>query len=160
MKKLVGLSVIIMLFSLSISAQGQRQGERQKKGSEFTAEQRATLQTKKLALHLDLNDKQQKEIEKIMLKSAEEREIFRKENVKNKQDGTGLTSDERFERANKRLENQQVRKAEMKKILTEDQYEKWETMNQKSMRNGNKKKGNSKGNRSGKGSKKQFNNRG
>ena len=45
MKKLVGLSVIIMLFSLSISA--QRQGQRQNKNADFTPEQIAVLQTKK-----------------------------------------------------------------------------------------------------------------
>lgn len=156
MKKLVGLTVVIMLFSLTISAQGQRQQKR----ADFTPEQRASLQTKKLALRLDLNEKQQKEIEKIMLKSAEERQTFRTENRKNKQDGTGLTSDERFDRANMRLERQEVRKAEMKKILTEDQFEKWETINQKSMRSGNMKKGNSKGMKNSNGSKKQFNNRG
>ena len=158
MKKLVGLSVIIMLFSLSISA--QRQGQRQNKNADFTPEQIAVLQTKKMALRLDLDDKQQKEVQKMMLKSAEERQKFRAENQKNKQDGTGLTNDERFERANMRLTKQQAHKAEMKKILTKEQFEKWENSNRKAMKKGNMKKGKKQGSREGNGSKKQVNNRG
>ncbi len=158
MKKLVGLSVIIMLFSLSISA--QRQGQRQNKNADFTPEQIAVLQTKKMALRLDLDDKQQKEVQKMMLKSAEERQKFRAENQKNKQDGTGLTNDERFERANMRLTKQQAHKAEMKKILTKEQFEKWENSNRKAMKKGKMKKGKKQGSREGNGSKKQFNNRG
>lgn len=157
MKKLVGLTLVIMLFSLTISA--QRQGQRQQK-AQYTPEQRATIQSKKLALRLDLNEKKQKEVEKLMLKNAKEREQTRAAFQKNKQDGIGLTNDERFERENMRLTKQQAHKAEMKKILSENQFEKWETMNQKVMRNANKKKGNSKGNRSNKSSRKQLNNRG
>ena len=156
MKKLVGLTVVIMFFSLTIAAQGQRQQKR----TDYTPEQRATLQTKKLALRLDLNEKQQKDVEKLMLKNAEERQQLRTALQKNKQDGTGLTSDERFDRENMRLTRQQAQKAEMKKILTEDQYEKWETINQRSMRSGNMKKGNSKGARNSNNSRKQYNNRG
>ena len=149
-----------MFFSLTIAAQGQRQQKR----ADYTPEQRATLQSKKLALRLDLNANQEKAVEKLMLKSAEERATFRTENQKNKKDGTGLTNDERFEREKMRLEKQQAHKADFKKILTEEQFEKWETMNQRAMRKGdrNKKdgmrKGNSKGSRNNN-SKKQFNDR-
>ena len=157
MKKLVGLTLVVMLFSLSISAQGQRQ--RQNKNADFTPEQIAILQTKKMALRLDLNEKQQKEIQKMMLKSAEERQKFRTENQKNKQDGTGISSDERFERANMRLTKQQAHKAEMKKVLTKEQFEKWETSNRKAMKKGNMKKWEKQGTRKGNGSKKKFKNR-
>jgi hypothetical protein len=156
MKKLVGLTVVIMFFSLTVAAQGQRQQKR----TDYTPEQRATLQTKKLALRLDLTANQEKEVKKLMLKNAEERQELRTALQKNKQDGTGLTGDERFERENMRLTKQQSQKAEMKKILTEEQYEKWENFNQKALRNANKKKGNSKGTRNSNNSKKQYNNRG
>ena len=156
MKKLVGLTVIIMFFSLTITAQGQRQNKR----ANYTPEQRATLQAKKFALRLDLNANQEKQIEKLMLESAEERETFRAENMKNKQDGTGPTTEERFEREKMRLEKQQATKAEFKKILTEEQFEKWETIKKQAMRKGNREKGNSKGPKNSKnGSKKQFKNR-
>ena len=153
MKKIVGLSIVIMFFSLTIAARGQRQQKR----ADYTPEQRATLQTKKLALRLDLNANQEKDVKKLMLKYAEEREQLRNALQKNKQDGTGLTTDERFDRENMRLTRQQAHKAEMKKILTEEQYEKWDNFNQKAFRNANKKKGNSKGTRNGNGSKKQYN---
>ncbi|UMB53694.1 hypothetical protein MKD41_15345 [Lutibacter sp. A64] len=155
MKKLVGLTVIIMFFSLTTTAQGQRQNKR----ANYTPEQRATLQSKKLALRLDLNTNQEKQIEKLMLKSAEVRESYRAEHMKNKPDGTGPTADQRFEREKIRLEKQQATKAEFKKILTEEQFEKWETMKKQTMRKGNREKGNSKGSKNGRGSKKQFKNR-
>jgi len=157
MKKLVGLSIIIMMFTLTISA--QRQGQRQQK-AQYTPEQRATIQSKKLALRLDLNEKQQKEVEKLMLKNAKEREKTRAAFQKNKQDGTGFTNNKRFERENMRLTKQQAQKAEFKKILTEDQFKKWENFNQKNMRQSAIKRAKSKGIRKGNGSKKQFNNRG
>ncbi|UMB60230.1 hypothetical protein MHL31_14230 [Lutibacter sp. A80] len=160
MKKLVGLTVIIMFFSLTITAQGQRQNKR----ATYTPEQKATLQSKKLALRLDLNASQEKAVEKLMLKSAEERESYRTEHMKNKKDGTGLTSDERFEREKLRLEKQQATKAEFKKILTEEQFEKWETIKKQTMRKGNRDKGNrakgnSKESRNNKGPKKGSRNR-
>lgn len=155
MKKLVGLTVMIMFFSLTIAAQGQRQNKR----ANYTPEQIATLQSKKLALRLDLNEEQQKEVKKMMLKSAEERQKLRASFQKNKQDGTGFTRDERFERENMRLTRQQDHKAEMKKILTKEQFEKWGNFNRKSMRKATMKKGNKQGARKSNGSKKQFKNR-
>lgn len=155
MKKLVGLTVMIMFFSLTIAAQGQRQNKR----ANYTPEQIATLQSKKLALRLDLNEEQQKEVKKMMLKSAEERQKLRASFQKNKQDGTGFTRDERFERENMRLTRQQDHKAEMKKILTKEQFEKWGNFNGKSMRKATMKKGNKQGTRKSNGSKKQFKNR-
>jgi len=72
MKKLVGLSVIVILFSLTMNAQVKKGNKRQ--ASEFTSEQIATLQAKKMALRIDLDANQQKAVHKVLLKSAEERQ--------------------------------------------------------------------------------------
>ena len=58
MKKLVGLTVLIFLVSLTINAQNSKRGNRN--NSQFTPEQSATLQAKKMTLNLDLTEKQQK----------------------------------------------------------------------------------------------------
>lgn len=144
MKKLIGLTAIVILFSLTINA--QQKGNRMGKRADFTPEQTATLQVKKMALHLDLNAKQEKEIYNLNLKNAEERQIMRSEFQKNRQSGTPKTSEERFQQENIKLEKQIAHKAEMKKILTNEQFEKWDAMKSENMKNGQKrmdKKGNS-----------------
>jgi len=157
MKKLVGLTAIVILFSLTISA--QRQNERQGKRADYSPEQIATLQTKKMALRLDLNENQKKEVQKLTLKYAEERQQLRATLQKNKQDGTGLTSNERFERENMRLERQLAHKNSLKKILTDEQFEKWEATNKSNKRIGNKRMGYKQGFKKGDALRKQYKNR-
>ncbi|REE80362.1 hypothetical protein BX611_2004 [Lutibacter oceani] len=157
MKKLIGLTAIVILFSLTISAQGQNQ--RQGKRADFTPDQMATLQTKKMALHLDLNENQQKAIYNLNKKNAEEREVLRAEFQKNKEQGTPLTSDERFARENIRLGRQLAHKNELKKILTDEQFEKWEATNNFNKKRGNKKIGDRQGIKKGDASRKQYKNR-
>ena len=117
-----------LLFSISLIAQGNNEGKKRglKQGPEFTTEQMAALQSKKMALKLDLNENQQKAVHKMMLKSAEERKQFREENRQNRKNGIKPTSEQKFNRENIRLEKQMAHKNEMKKILNEDQYEKWQ----------------------------------
>ncbi len=134
MKKLVGLTAIVILFSLTITAQGKK--ERVRKGAEFTSEQQATLQVKKLTLKLDLDDNQQKAIYEIMKLNAVERQKKREIFQKNKQDGVQLTSDERFEFQNNRLERKIEQKTALKKILNEEQFEKWTKINNVQKRKG------------------------
>ena len=135
MKKLIGLTAIVMLFSLTVNAQ-QRQGRMNNKAN-FTPEQMATLQTKKLTLRLDLKTNQQKEVENILLKSAEERKKTSTEYREKRQSGE-LTADEQFAFKNDRIERQLAHKSAMKKILTENQFEKWENEIMGKMNKGNR----------------------
>ncbi|SFS59443.1 hypothetical protein [Lutibacter maritimus] len=124
MKKLLGLTAIVLLFSITISAQGKQSGGANR-GSDLTIEQRVTLQTKRMALNLDLDAKQQKEVEQMLLKSANENDKMRDEFRQKRQSGE-LTADEKFAFENSRIERQAAHKAEMKRILNKDQYAKWE----------------------------------
>lgn len=124
MKKLLGLTAIVLLFSINISAQGKQRGGANR-GSDLTIEQRVTLQTKRMALNLDLDAKQQKEVEQMLLKSANENDKVRDEFRQKRQSGE-LTADEKFAFENSRIERQAAHKAEMKRILNKDQYAKWE----------------------------------
>ena len=133
MKKLVGLTTIIILFSLTVIAQGKRDGMRQ--GSEFTSEQMATLQAKKTTLYLDLDKNQQNAVYELYRKQAEERQIMK---VNFKQNGVKLTSDERFKIQNNRLDRQLEHKAEMRKILSKEQFSKWEKLGNAKKRDGGK----------------------
>lgn len=126
MKKLAGITVLFLLISFSINAQ-QKQNK-QRKGSDFTPEQTATLKVKHMALGLDLNASQQKEVYNLMLANAEERKNAMTERKENKENGVKLTSDQKFEMQNARLDKMIAHKAAMKTILSKDQFVKWEKM--------------------------------
>lgn len=92
----------------------------------MTVEQRVELQTKRLTLDLDLNQKQQDEIKSLLKKEAKEMEVTREKMKPNKSEGEKLSADEKFNIQSKSLDKQIAMKAEMKKILTTEQYTKWE----------------------------------
>lgn len=126
MKKLI----IIMLALISTasyaqkdkSERGHHKKEMRQKGSDLSPEQRAELSTKKMTLHLDLNEAQQKDLYAIELEQAK----LKKERFESKTDKQELKESERFEMKTKRLDNQIAFKKKMKSILSEDQYSKWE----------------------------------
>ena len=137
MKKLITVTALTLLMAITTSAQ-QRNGG-MKKGPDFTAEQIATIQTKKMALALDLDETQQKAIYKTFQTAATNRKPAM-ENFKQKRAaGTKPTSEERFEMEKTKLDKQLAHKAEMKKILNKDQYAKWENALQKRQKKGDQK---------------------
>ena len=93
----------------------------------FTPEQQAELQVKRMTLHLDLTTKQQEEIKKIVLESTKKRDAKRAEMQAKRAEGKEASSEERYAMQNQRLDNQIAMKAELKKILSKEQMEKWET---------------------------------
>lgn len=100
--------------------------KREEKREQLTPEQQVELQVKRMKLELDLNDKQIVEVKKIMSKQIEKREAKKAELKAKKAEGQKPTADERFALKNQMLDEQIAHKAEMKKILTADQFSKWE----------------------------------
>lgn len=155
MKKLI----IIALAFIGLQATAQRQeggpknGERGNKMMTLSAEEMATLQTKKMTLSLDLDEGQQKKIYKINLENATQRKTMMEERKAKKEAGTAEkpSKEERLEMMNAMLDHKIAEKAEMKKILNDDQYAKWEKEN--ANRDG-KRRGGKKGDRKGKDQKK------
>lgn len=144
MKKLVGILALTLLISLGTMAQEKKAPV--KKKPTMTAEQMATLQSKKMALELDLDANQQKDLFALYKKNAEERLKMReeamqkrKEAIESRKEGLEVrkekmkkkTEDQRFEQMNRSLDRQMAQKAEMKKILNNDQFEKWSKMQKK-----------------------------
>lgn len=124
MKKI--LIALLMLASVTAFAQrGEATNRAQKKS--MTAEQMATLKTKKMTLALDLNEAQQSEVKALNLEAAKMRMKSRKAQ-KSPEERKKLTADERFEMTNKRLDAQIARKEKVKQILTDAQFAKWEKM--------------------------------
>lgn len=154
MKKIIGLSVVILMLTLNMNAQGKRDGQR--KGNNYTPEQIATLHAKKMTLRLDLTQNQQTEVYNLMKESATSRNEMRTKMKENKEAGIKLTSDQKFELESKKIDKQIAHKAALKNILNKDQFEKWSEMMQKKMRNG-KMAHNGKGNKQKKGAQKNGN---
>ena len=103
--------------------------ERKQRMNEFSPEQQAALRTKKLALHLDLSEAQQQQVQPIILEML----LLRKERTNVNYET--LSTAQRFELRSDGLDKQLEMKQKMKNILSEVQYEKWE----KSKRSQNKK---------------------
>ena len=122
MKKLVSI-VLVALFTISAFAQRQY-GKQQR--PDFTVAQMAELQTKKMTLQLDLNEQQQKQVLEINKVKAVDRKQKMEARKAAKEANIKPTSDEIFNIKNARLDKMIASKAEMKKILTEDQFETWE----------------------------------
>ena len=133
MKKL--FLIALALVTIQVNAQNKKQGERRgdpmergQRMGDFTPEEMAQLQTKKATLLLDLTEAQQKKVEKLHLENAKERQAFREARRAKRKDGSGKSAnkEERLKMANQRLDKQLEMKKKMKKILNDEQFEKWE----------------------------------
>jgi periplasmic protein CpxP/Spy len=132
MKKLVVIA--IALASLQAIAQNhkaeQRKGERKEnvyKLNDFSPEQIATLKTKKMTLHLDLTEAQQRDIQKINVANAKERKAKMEARKKMRKSGTTVkpSTEERFNMMNERLDKQIAYKKQIQAILSKEQFEKF-----------------------------------
>ena len=130
MKKLI--VVALLLTGMATFAQ-EKSGDRRKAQVEkLTPEQRNQLHLKKMTLELGLDASQQKEMSTIIAEQNSKREAMTAERKAKKDPKVKLTADERFKKQNAVLDAQIAMKARVKKILTPQQYEKWETkMSQK-----------------------------
>jgi hypothetical protein len=109
---------------------------------DLTPEQMATLQTKKMTLALDLTEAQQAQVKALHLENAKMRKTKMEERKAQKEEGEAKkpTSEERYAMTNARLDHQIAQKAELKSILSDEQYAQWEKMDH---RKGKHRKGNS-----------------
>ncbi|ESU23448.1 hypothetical protein FEDK69T_16140 [Flavobacterium enshiense DK69] len=119
---------VVMMISLTAFAQ-----DRKMRHEEFTLEQKTELQVKKMTLELDLNDKQQKNLKNLLTEQNKKREEAKAKHQAMKDSDKKLTSDELFAMKNKMLDDKIAFKADMKKILSEKQMEKWEELKEKRM---------------------------
>lgn len=116
--------VLLVLVSATTFAQRSERGDQKDK---MSAEQIATLQTKKMTLALDLNEAQQSQMMALNLENAKMR-MKNKEARNSPEERKKRTADERYEMANQRLDAQIAQKEKIKQILTDEQFAKWEKM--------------------------------
>lgn len=126
--------IVVLLCMASMSAIAQRE-ERQQRGgpNQMTPEQTATLRTKKMALALDLTDAQQKQMQTLNLENAKTRQAAMEKRKARKENGESKkpTSDERYAMKNERLDRMIAQKTQIKEILSNEQYAKWEKIAQR-----------------------------
>jgi hypothetical protein len=129
MKKLVLIAIaFIGLQAMAQKPQNEGRRNHNKMMMNLSAEEIATLQTKKMILFLDLNESQQVKIKSINLENATKRKAMMAERKAKKESGTAQkpTQEERYAMANAKLDHKIAMKAKMKDILNKEQYEKWE----------------------------------
>lgn len=130
MKKVILLVVLMVGFT----AMAQK-GERGNRGDlkNMSAEQMATLQTKKMTLDLDLTEVQQKKIQALNLENAKKRKAKMEERkaLKEADEKPARTSDEQYTMRAERLDAAIAHKSELKKILSTEQFEQWEIHHKK-----------------------------
>src|SRR5262245_38009821 len=110
---------VVMMVSLTTFAQDKKM-----QGEGFTPEQKAELHVKKMTLALDLNDRQQKEMKKLLTEQSKKREEAKAKRLAMKDSDKKPTNDELFAMKSKMLDDQIAFKSEMKKILSDKQMEK------------------------------------
>jgi len=147
MKKVCTLA--LLLIGATVMAQEVQKGHHRAAMKDLTPEQMATLHTKKMTLALDLNESQQQQVHELSLENAKLRKVKMEERKAKKESGESKkpTSEERYVRQLERLDQQIAHKAEMKSILSPEQYEKWEKIHfhhrknrEKRMREGKRRK--------------------
>ena len=127
MKKLFIAALLVV--GMTSFAQERKARPERAQMEQMTPEQRNQLHLKKMTLELDLNASQQKEMSKIIAEQSAKREARMTERKASKDSvKKQLTADELFAKKSKMLDEQIVMKERIKKILSADQYKKWDDM--------------------------------
>ena len=127
MKKII--SIFLILFSAFLIAQPPQQSppeKRMERMNKLTAEQQATLWSKKMTLELDLNDTQEQQLYALVLNKANTYKKRRANRLKERPN-----SEEKYQMQVDLLEEKIAMKKAMKSILTAEQYGLWEKSQKK-----------------------------
>jgi protein CpxP len=121
MKKL--FIAALMMIGMTSFAQ---QGEPMRVNATVTAEQRNEMQMKRLAVELNLDANQEKEMTAILKEGTVKREVMNKEMDAKRAPSTQRTADAREKRKVEMQEFDNVEKAQLQKVLTLEQFTKFE----------------------------------
>lgn len=122
------LIIIALLMTGMASFAQEKPMATREKMEKLTPEQRNELRLKKMTLDLGLNASQQKDMAKIISEQSAKMEAAKAERKSKAEKNQKLTADERFALQSKMLDEKIATKEKVKKILTPEQFEKWEKM--------------------------------
>lgn len=122
--------MMAVLLTIGMTAMAQEKAPESKKAAmeQFTPQQRNELRVKELTLKLGLNSSQQKDMGKLLAEQSTKMEAAKAERTANKGKNVKLTANERFAKRSQILDEQIAMKEKVKKILTPQQFEKWESL--------------------------------
>ncbi|WGH75118.1 hypothetical protein P8625_13730 [Tenacibaculum tangerinum] len=132
MKKL--FTILVLAVGFTVTTQAQKEDKQQ-----LTIEQKTELTVKKMTLQLDLTQAQQNQIRPLIAKQVAERHEMWTQRKAMKKSGKKPTADERYAMKSKVLDNRIAYKAEMKRILNEQQYHRYEKMAARKLKRHSKK---------------------
>ena len=113
-KVIVAVLLVVGMTAFAQEKEGRRAGR-----EKLTSEQKVDLQVKKMTKDLELNEKQAKEVRVLVTKEVAKREAKRAEME-------ALKTKKREQMKAQREAEQVALSSDMKKILTPEQYAKWE----------------------------------
>lgn len=129
MKK--SIIALLLIVGLSAFAQEKKEMEKRHRGSEtekLTPDQRNQLMVKKMTLELELNSKQQEQVEKIIAEQGKTREARKAERMAMKDSDKKPTTDEHFAMQMKMLDEKIALQAKFKDILSPEQFKDWKNL--------------------------------
>lgn len=130
---------VFLILTLCISVLTYAQ-ERNGAVEKMNAEQQTILQVKRMTLALDLSLKQQEDIKSLLLERAQKKAAHQLAQKTKKEKGEKPTASEKFEMHSQLLDAQIEFKSKMKKILSEEQFKKWEKLRNRKGKMINKKR--------------------
>ncbi len=125
---------MLLMTGITVVAQRDDIRGRENHMKDLSTEQMATLQTKKMTLALDLNEEQQRKMKSLLATHIAARKAKMETHKAKKENGEKLSADEKYTLQVARLDAQIAHKQELKTLLTEAQYNKWEKMQHKSQK--------------------------
>ena len=123
--------ITVLFLALGLSTFAQERGEGRK---DLSNEEMATLSAKRLAMQLDLNEDQEMKLKTLYMTRMETMKEGREENAEKRADMMEKRDEmrEMREEVREKRENEsEEMKAELQKILTADQFQKWEQLQEK-----------------------------
>lgn len=124
--------MIALLFGIGVSGFAQESTSQtntnRNKMEKMTPEQRQAKHFAKLTKELNLDNKQQDAVSKILADKSVKAQELKAQKDTRKTSGTKMSSEERTAFRNSMIAEKANTETQMKAILTADQYAKWQTM--------------------------------
>ena len=118
MKKIMMIFMVLATFGITAQNTSEKREARKETKENFTPEQRAELRAKKMTLELNLDDSQQQKVKQLFVEMLKHNPA--RSNMKE------MTDEEKFEAKSARLDRRIAMKKQLKEILSEGQFTKWE----------------------------------
>ena len=129
MKKLFIIAMLVI--GLTTFAQGREDLKNRATSEKMSPEQRMEKHLKKLTAELNLNTVQSEQLKQLMTEQATKRAAYKAQKEEIKANQVKPSNEERQAFKKNRLEEKEAMKSKMKSILTPEQYDKWQSIQEK-----------------------------